>query len=704
MTACRRWLRKKNLKYCPGLVDQYTITLLNLIYFHPIILPKNHKMKLNHSQHNVTQLSLVFIVLILGVFFRFYSLDHLSYWGDEETSSLPARSLALGEGPNFPSGMEYRRGLPHTYLMAHTANTLGTDSDYSYRLPSAIMGSLTLLIFFFFVYHFFGINIALVATIILSFSEWHILLSRTARMYGPMLLFTVIFYYFIFLWHQQKRLIYIFGSALSFLVSVSFNFLAVLALPLFLIPLLYKRLGFKYLTISAIASVFVTLASIAYFKFYVTEPYKKIVPSDLKTQDISDSPNTIDLIITQISLKMVAAALGSLVLAFFTYRRLDILNNYKNNFMSCIFLFSSILGAYLFGLLGNFFASFLFIVFILSVIKIRSSSTIAALKLPVLVLLSALSFWLLFNIIEHGKIEGLKQLLRYPFPTILYQAISFYGLVIFFFIGLFYSVLSSGNKQNLVCSAGVSYLIVSLFVGMMFDWPPPRYMITVYPLLIIVSSYGLVCVSDQIQSLFGKAKYLRYLLILILPASGVLGGHGVPQAMKSVPGAHGMPIYSNHIQGIIYPDHRSLGCFVRGHLKDDDIVVAQDALQQYWYVGKVDYWLRQTANIDSFLFKTNGVWRDIYVLSEPTSDEIINKLKNSKERIWVITSGEVYNFKDHFLGVNTPQRNWIDHVEKTYRPIINGLDNASAVYCINCSSALAAPESAINEACSENTY
>jgi hypothetical protein len=522
-------------------------------------------------------------------------------------------------------------------------------------------------------------------------------------MYGPMLLFSVIFYYFIFLWHQQKRLVYIFAAALSFLASVSFNFLAVLALPLFLVPLLYERIDLRYLTISAIASGLVALASIAYFKLYVTAPYQEIGLPDLDTQDVSDSQNAIDLIISQISLEIIAVALGSLVLTLLTYRRLRIFNTYKNNFISSIFLFSCILGCYLFGLLGHFFASFLFLVFFISVIEIRSSSAIVALKLPTLVLLSALSFWLLFNISEYGTIEGLKKLFRYPFPTILYQAMSFYGLVILFFTGLFYSILASDDKQNLVRAAGVSYLIVSFFVGLMFDWPPPRYMMTVYPLLIIVSSYGLVCVADQIQSLFSKVKYLRYLLILIVPASGVLGGHGFAQAMKTVPGDHGMLIYSNHIQGIIYPDHRSLGCFVRGHLKTNDIVVAQDSLQQYWYVGKVDYWLRQTENIDPYVFKSNGVWRDIYVLSEPTSDEVINKLKNSKERIWVITSGEVYNFKDHFLGVNTSQRNWMDHVEDTYKPIITGLDNASAVYCINCGNVLATLELAISGACSEKT-
>ena len=652
----------------------------------------------------IAQISLVCIVLFFGLFFRFYSLDHLSYWGDEETSSLPAKSLVQGGGANFPSGMEYRRGLPHTYLMAQTVKSLDNDTDFSYRLPSAVLGSATLFIFFFFVYRFFGFNVALVSTILLSFSEWHLLLSRTARMYGPMLLFSVTFYYFIFLWHQKKRPIYIFSAVLSILISVSFNFLAVLALPLFIIPLLYGRMDFRHLAISAVASGVVALASIAYFKLYVTAPYRAIIPADPGIQNTSDPNNLIHQVISQMNLETILAALFSLALALVTYRRLSVFTKWKNNLIACIFLFTSILGAYLFGLLGHFFASFIFSIFIISIIEIRSSAAVSALRFPVFALLSALLFWTIFYINEYGATEGIKKLFRYPFPYILYQANILYGLVLLFFVGLFYSSLKHGEKQNFVWAAGVSYLIVSLFVGFMYDWPPPRYMVTVYPLLIIVASYGLVCLSDQIQSRFGKIKFFHYILIFIVPVSGVLGGHGLPQAMKTVPGEHGMLIYSNHIQGIIYPDHRSLGCFVRSHLRPNDIVVAQDALQQYWYVGKVDYWLRQPDSIDSFLFRSNGVLKDIYVLSEPTSDENINKLKTSKERIWVITSGEVYNFKDHFLGVNSLQRNWIDHIEETYKPITTGLDNASAVYCINCSTVLSAPGLAKSGACSKNTY
>ena len=659
---------------------------------------------MNGSKNSFGKVALICIVLLLGFFLRFYSLDHLSYWGDEETSSLPAKSLALGEGAKFPSGMEYRRGLPHTYLMAQTSKTLGIDSDYAYRIPSAVLGSLTLIILFFLAYQFFGINVAIVATIILSFSELHILLSRTARMYGPMLLFSVIFYYFVFLWHRQKNIVYIFGSSVSLLVSVSFNFLAILALPLLIVPFLHKKLDYKHLSISIVAAGSVAIASILYFRLYVTAPYRNIFPENLKDQKDSGAQNLIESVINQASPEMIAAALGSIILAVLTYQSFRFFNKNKDNFISCIFLFSSILCLYLFGILGHFFGAFLFAIFVLSVIDLRSPTVISALKTPIIFLFFAFCFWLSFNIMEYGVAEGLKRLFRFPFPYILYQAKFFFGLTVLFFIGFIYSLFKSDDKHNSIRSAAVTYLFVSLFVGLTHDWPPPRYMVTIYPLLIIVASYGLVCLSDQIQYFFGKVRFLRYLVILILPASGVLGGHGVPQAIRTVPGDHGMLIYSNHIQGIIYPDHRSLGCFVRGHLKASDIVVAQDALQQYWYVGKVDYWLRNPGSINSFMFRSNGVLKDIYVLSEPTSDEIIKELRDSNKRIWIITSGEVYNFKDHFLGVNTPQRKWIDHIENSSKPLITGLDNASAVYCINCNSVLGAPESATGGACSQSTY
>lgn len=167
------------------------------------------------------------------------------------------------------------------------------------------------------------------------------------------------------------------------------------------------------------------------------------------------------------------------------------------------------------------------------------------------------------------------------------------------------------------------------------------------------------------------------------------GGHGIPQAVTVSPSEYGAYIYSNHISGIKYPDHRSHGCFVTKHLQDGDIVVAEDALQMYWYIGQVDYWLRAPSNINSYLYlDKKNVTRDIYINSKPTTVEAINKLAgNATNQIWVITSGETQQYLDSFLIKGTPERHWLNSLVKTNTPALKGRDGLSATYCLNCKEA-----------------
>jgi hypothetical protein len=204
-------------------------------------------------------------------------------------------------------------------------------------------------------------------------------------------------------------------------------------------------------------------------------------------------------------------------------------------------------------------------------------------------------------------------------------------------------------------------------------------------LLLIVASYGFIRLLDSIKIL-NTFPIPKLLLTVLVPASGILGGHGVPQAKSVSPSEYGANIYGNHISGIMYPDHRSHGCFVKKHLQHGDIIVAEDALQMYWYIGRVDYWLRSPSTIEDFLYLDhNNKIRDIYVNSMPTDEVAINTLStNTENRIWVITSGETQQNINHFLKKGSPQRNWLDTISRTITPALNGRDGISTTYCLNC--------------------
>ena len=631
---------------------------------------------------------LVLLLTIIAALPRLYHLGDPGFWGDEETSSMPAKSLALGNGATFPSGMEYRRALPHTYLNALSAKVFGIDKDLSYRIPSAVFGIATLILIFLGTLKFLGLPVALTVTVLLAFSEWHIILSRTARMYGPLLFFSISFCFAALAWHYKaKSHISLILACIMFLVASIFNYLAIVVLPILFIPVIFQNFNKRKFALSLISTTTLGIVSTIYFKTFLYTPYKEIQSSKLlQTVSIDDSSSTIvnslmNLHIIDYSLISTGLVLGSYI--FFKSRKYIPSKNHP--LISIGFLIAAI-ATCLFVLYGKVYGTLICSAFILLFLSSSQNRDYnVSLKFAAIVTLS-ITLIVSLNIFNYGLVRGLKESFNYPFPYLLYQSLQYPGVIILFTVGIIDSVFSPVNKQREIIKAlTVIILLPSFMLGLVQEWAPPRYLVTIYPLLLIVASYGFISLIDR-TGIFKNSKKLKLIVTTLMPASGIFGGHGIPQAVAVSPSEYGAYIHSNHLSGIIYPDHRSHGCLVKEHLQKGDIVVAEDALQMYWYIGHVDYWLRSPSNINDFLYLDNdNELKDIYVNSKPTTDKAISKLRtNYKNRIWVITSGETQQHLDHFLNKGSQQRQWFNEIISTNKPTLIGRDGLSATYCINC--------------------
>jgi hypothetical protein len=93
-----------------------------------------------------------------------------------------------------------------------------------------------------------------------------------------------------------------------------------------------------------------------------------------------------------------------------------------------------------------------------------------------------------------------------------------------------------------------------------------------------------------------------------------------------------------------YPDHEGAARFVRSlHPGPHDILVAEDALMQTYYLGHVNYWLQDEAMAAPYLHKTGGQWTDIYTDTPLIgSGRQLERLVARRDRgaIYVIGSGE----------------------------------------------------------------
>jgi hypothetical protein len=96
--------------------------------------------------------------------------------------------------------------------------------------------------------------------------------------------------------------------------------------------------------------------------------------------------------------------------------------------------------------------------------------------------------------------------------------------------------------------------------------------------------------------------------------------------------------YANH------PDHKGAAEFVAAlHPGPRDIIVAEDVLQQTYYLGHVDYWLVNKQVAAPFMHSVNGRWLDFYTDTPliGTGNELARLVeKPNRGAIYVIGSGE----------------------------------------------------------------
>jgi hypothetical protein len=104
-----------------------------------------------------------------------------------------------------------------------------------------------------------------------------------------------------------------------------------------------------------------------------------------------------------------------------------------------------------------------------------------------------------------------------------------------------------------------------------------------------------------------------------------------------------------------HPDHKGAAEFMlRQNLVPEDVIIAEDVLQQTYYLGKgqVDYWLMSRAHARRYVELKDGKIRDFYtgagvISSAKMLEDLLQRERG--HRIFVIGSGE--NQSDHRKGM-----------------------------------------------------
>jgi mannosyltransferase len=186
---------------------------------------------------------LLLLIFLFGMFLRIYRLGAESIWFDEAIS-VAASKLGFIEQIKWNLTAS-DNNPPLYYAFLHVWVLIFGDSEFAVRLPSAIFGSVNILLIYVVGKMLFNRKTGLMAAFILAISVFHIRFSQETRVYSMSTLLTLVSYYFFLkLMSRRNRLDsagYVISSVLL-MYSHYFGMFIVLSQNIYiLLQFLFKR-------------------------------------------------------------------------------------------------------------------------------------------------------------------------------------------------------------------------------------------------------------------------------------------------------------------------------------------------------------------------------------------------------------------------------------------------------------------------------
>jgi len=156
------------------------------------------------------------LIVALGFLFLAYDLENTppGFHGDEGESGMQALKILEGQIPSLISVGWYHQPILAFAWHAVTMKIFG-DTVFGLRMSSVIVGTLTIIPFYFLTRLLFGKRVALLATFLLSVSHWHIALNRIGINYTQITLLELTSFYFLFKGLRSKNTLYFMASGLA---------------------------------------------------------------------------------------------------------------------------------------------------------------------------------------------------------------------------------------------------------------------------------------------------------------------------------------------------------------------------------------------------------------------------------------------------------------------------------------------------------
>ena len=158
-------------------------------------------LKITEKRHFI----LLIMLIITGSFLRFYHLDYNSFWFDEAFTLFAANHTLAGIGDIVANTSKELASVlltgefnpPLFYYLEHFMVVFG-QSEFVLRFIPALLGVVTIPVFYFIGKEFADEDIGLIMAALLTFSPFHVYYSQEARSFSTMLfLFSLAFFFFL---------------------------------------------------------------------------------------------------------------------------------------------------------------------------------------------------------------------------------------------------------------------------------------------------------------------------------------------------------------------------------------------------------------------------------------------------------------------------------------------------------------------------
>lgn len=151
-----------------------------------ITLKRNRMPPLYNMIKNYWEIIVLSLLILVGMFLRFFHLDYNSLWLDE-ACTFNIASLSLSGIWNFSATSD--PNPPLFYLIEHFMLAFG-QNEFVLRFIPALFGILTIPIFYSIGKEFHDKSVGITMAALLTFSPFHIFYSQEARAYSIMLFFS----------------------------------------------------------------------------------------------------------------------------------------------------------------------------------------------------------------------------------------------------------------------------------------------------------------------------------------------------------------------------------------------------------------------------------------------------------------------------------------------------------------------------------